>query len=114
MGDAESYCESQLECDQDGRRQQKLNHSEIEKRRRDKMNAYIVELAGLVPMCRDMNRKLDKLSVLRMAVQHIKALRGSCNTVTEVSHLPSFLPEEGVKDVILKVIYCFMNSPFYR
>lgn len=82
---------------------QRLNHSEIEKRRRDKMNLYITELSKLVPMCHDVSRKMDKLTVLRMAVQHIKSLRGEANSKTEVSHLPAFFSDAHVKDLILQV-----------
>lgn len=90
-------------AEEERHRGKRLNHSEIEKRRRDKMNAYIVELANLIPMCGDVNRKLDKLTVLRMAVQHIKSLNGSGDSLTEVGHLPTYISEEEVRELILRV-----------
>ena len=53
------------------------SHCEIERRRRNKMTTYITELCDMVPTCSTLARKPDKLTILRMAVSHMKNMRGN-------------------------------------
>uniref|UniRef100_A0A3Q4G1M6 Aryl-hydrocarbon receptor nuclear translocator 2 n=1 Tax=Neolamprologus brichardi TaxID=32507 RepID=A0A3Q4G1M6_NEOBR len=89
------------------------NHSEIERRRRNKMTQYITELSDMVPTCSALARKPDKLTILRMAVSHMKSMRGTGNTSTDGAYKPSFLTEQHfILDVYDKAVICGKNSRY--
>ncbi|XP_039254497.1 aryl hydrocarbon receptor nuclear translocator 2-like [Styela clava] len=79
------------------------NHSEIERRRRNKMTAYITELSDMVPSCSALARKPDKLTILRMAVSHMKQLRvGMAGGGLDSAYKPAFLTDQELKHLVLE------------
>ncbi|XP_061570128.1 basic helix-loop-helix ARNT-like protein 1 isoform X2 [Cololabis saira] len=84
-------------------------HRQIEKRRRDKMNNLIDELSAMIPSCQPMSRKLDKLTVLRKAVQYLKSLKGGTSgPFNDTSCKPSIMPYDDLRQLLLRTANGFL------
>ena len=66
-------------------KQARESHCEIERRRRGKMAIYVNELCDMVPACSTLARKPDKLTILRLAVAHMKQLQGKRKKLQKIT-----------------------------
>jgi hypothetical protein len=100
------------EIDKEKEKQARENHCEIERRRRVKMAAYFNELCVMVPTCNTLQRKPDKLTILRMASTHMRNLRGNHSNTMSMSndsaYKPSFLTDQELKHLILEAADGFL------
>lgn len=98
------------EIDKEKEKQARENHCEIERRRRVKMAAYFNELCVMVPTCNTLQRKPDKLTILRMASSHMRNLRGnhSNSMSNDCAYKPSFLTDQELKHLILEAADGFL------
>jgi hypothetical protein len=107
--------QQQPEIDKEKEKQARENHCEIERRRRVKMAAYFNELCLMVPTCNTLQRKPDKLTILRMASSHMKQLRGNhvgsssgSGSANDNAYKPSFLTDQELKHLILEAADGFL------
>ena len=100
------------EIDKEKEKQARENHCEIERRRRVKMAAYFNELCVMVPTCNTLQRKPDKLTILRMASSHMRSLRGNHLTGSmgndNGAYKPSFLTDQELQHLILEAADGFL------
>lgn len=52
--------------------------NKAEKQRRDRLNAFINELAKLIPLVARSQKRLDKTSILRLAATHLRIYQSKC------------------------------------
>ncbi|KAI5965891.1 CBF1 [Candida pseudojiufengensis] len=75
-------------------KQRKLNHKEVERRRREAINLGIKELADLIP-----TRDTNKTQILQRAAEYIKRLKENENNNIEKWTLEKLLTEQAVSEL---------------
>ncbi|XP_047968117.1 transcription factor bHLH30-like isoform X2 [Salvia hispanica] len=71
------------------------SHSEAERRRRERINAHLESLRGLVPS----NEKMDKATLLAEVVSQIKQLRATASQASEGLQIPMDTDEVKVETI---------------
>ncbi|CAH1123125.1 unnamed protein product [Ceutorhynchus assimilis] len=75
--------------------------NKAEKQRRDRLNAFIAELAGLVPMVSKSAKRMDKTSILRLTATHLRIYQ----TLVKGKGAPHMeLPPQVDQDVLEQLI----------
>ncbi|ELU04396.1 hypothetical protein CAPTEDRAFT_199895 [Capitella teleta] len=88
---------------------QRLSRNESEKLRRDRLNAYIGELAKVVPLVMQSDKKMDKASILRLTVTYLRIHHDLVkNTETDMKWKPDQLTMENLANLLLQCIDGFM------
>ncbi|RNA31815.1 hypothetical protein BpHYR1_039635, partial [Brachionus plicatilis] len=82
--------------------EKKATHSEIEKRRRQKMNKHLNELVFHLPMTMTKSKKPDKITILKMAVQHMKNLKASSSILSDSFLCQNYITPFELQSLVLK------------
>lgn len=72
------------------------------------MNHLIQKLSSMIPPHIPTAHKLDKLSVLRRAVQYLRSLRGMTELYLGENSKPSFIQDKELSHLILKAAEGFL------
>ncbi|XP_068701676.1 neuronal PAS domain-containing protein 2-like isoform X2 [Montipora foliosa] len=96
--------------DKEPKKKVKSSRNVSEKKRRDKLNIYISELASMVPSCVSSQRKLDKTTVLKMTVSYMKIHNDLTLSFlgNETGLISSFLSSEELGELLDKALNGFL------
>nr|APP91163.1 methoprene-tolerant protein [Platynereis dumerilii] len=78
----------------------RLSRNENEKMRRDRLNTYVAELAHLLPMVVAANRKMEKSSILRLAVNYLRVYHDFIKNTTKPEPVWNGLDPNTVSQLI--------------